>query len=189
MGTTKNKIWIGWLALLFIVVHFGLIISYALPAKFSSTKLRSVAIPYVEPVFTQRWSMFAPCPIIDATVEVKFYFENDSTSWISPTENARKKHSWYRGTYHGELVLAESNLMYWLGLDLDAMGVKTGDSFPIERTSEFHKGYSYFKIKDYISGNARYLYGVNPTKGLIRCYIENVVTKETGVIVLPPFYY
>lgn len=190
MTELKQKIWIGWLAFLFIVIHFVFILAYALPPEFSNSSLKSFATPYVEPVFTQHWSMFAPCPITNASVEIKFYFDgNDSTDWVSPTEDARNIHGWLKGTHHGELVLAESNLMYWLGLDLDRMGIEIGDPFPLYRTSEFQQGYSYFKIKDYIEGNALYLYDKEVVHAKIRCDLEDVVTGERGVLELPEFYF
>ena len=185
----KNKIWLGRFALLFVIIHFGFIIAYALPSQLSNPQIKSFAQPYVEPVFTQTWSMFAPCPEINGYIEVKYFFNSDSTDWVSPAENARNKHKWYRGSYHGELVLAESNLLFWIGLDLDQMDIEIGDSFPFERSSEFQKGYSFYKIKNYLKGNCIYLYDKMANKARIRLVMENVITHKSGIIELPQFYF
>lgn len=176
------------MALFFIVLHFFLIFVYALPDSLSSPVLKNLAKPYVEPVFTQQWGMFAPCPIVDAHVEVRYWFENgDSISWMSPTEDARFLHSWLKGTHHGELVLAESNLMYWLSLDLDYLDYEAGADFPGDQLENFYKGYSYFKIKDYLFGNAVYLFDQVPEEGEMRCYLKNVVTGKSDLITLPKY--
>ncbi len=190
MELSKSKIGWGRVALFFIVLHFCLIFVYALPDSFSYQPLKTYVKPYVEPVFTQQWSMFAPCPVIDAHVEVRYWFENgDSIGWISPTENARLMHSWLKGSHHGELVLAESNLMYWLSLDLDYLNYKVNSDFPGDQLENFYKGYSYFKIKDYLFGNAMYLFEKAPKSGQLRCYLKDVVTGTEDRITLPKYVY
>jgi hypothetical protein len=182
---TNNKIWVGWLAFLFIVVHFTFIVIYAFPATISNPKLKAFARPYVEPIFTQTWGMFAPCPTVNSTIEIKFYFEDDSTGWVNPVADAANKHSYLRGSHHGEIVLAASNLYYWLSLDLAALDVSIGDDFPTDRMAEFYDGFSYYKIRNFIRGNGWYLYDSEVESAIIRCYLEDVVSGEEGVIELP----
>lgn len=185
----RLKIRLGWAAFVFVVFHFTMIVLYAMPESLAPSSFNRVSKPYVEPIFTQRWSMFAPCPVIDGKVEVKYYFQNGSTDWISPTEDARKWHGRLRGTHHGELVLAESNLMYWLGLDLEHLGIQIGDDFPMDKIEVFYKGYSYYKIKDYLNGNAIYLYDQKPVQALMRCHLIDVKEGLEGTLELPVFSY
>lgn len=187
MYKENQKIGMGWLAFGFVLVHFSFIVIYALPARISNPQLKSFATPYVEPIFTQTWGMFAPCPVVNSALEIKFYFENDSTDWVNPLADASEKHSYLRGSYHGELVLAASNLYYWLSIDLASLDISIGDHFPEERMSEFYSGFSYYKIRNYISGNAWYLYDCEVDSALIRFYLEDVVTGNDGVIELPKF--
>lgn len=180
---------VGWLAFFFVLIHFCFIVIYALPDQFSKPALKTIAAPYVEPVFTQKWSMFAPCPTVNGHIKMQFCFEDDTTAWIDPTAEAYRKHGFYRGSYHGELVLAESNLIYWLQLDLNAMGIGLEDEFPADRLEAFQKGWSYFKIKNYLEGNARYFFGKSPVSARLWCSREDVVTHEKGELELPMFYY
>lgn len=184
--SSKGKIVWGKLALLFIVIHFTFIFVYALPDSFSSTRIKSITTAYIEPIFTQKWAMFAPCPIIDGHVEVRYVFSSgDSTPWISPTEKARLVHNWTKGLHYGELVLAESNLVYWFSLDLDYLEVTEGDSIPAEKMNAFYQGYSYYKIKDYLFGNAKYLYEEAPRLAEIRFQLKDVTTNKERSIYLP----
>lgn len=187
MKTSKYKIWGGWLAFTFVLLHFGFIIVYALPDQFSNPKLKTFTTPYVEPVFSQTWGMFAPCPTINSSVELKYYFKDDSTDWIDPNAGARAGHAMWRGSHHGELMLAESNLMYWIELDLKGVGVEIGGDFSVGQTQEYYKGYSYFQVENYLLGNAYYLLGKKPTSARIRVYMEDVISGKSGVTELPKF--
>ena len=189
MSGAKNKIWIGWAAFLFVIIHFSFIVIYAMPTKISNPQLKAVSTPYVEPVFTQTWGMFAPCPVVNPTIQIKFYFENDSTGWVNPIEDAVNKHSYLRGSHHGELVLSASNLYYWLSVDMDMLGIEIGDDFPKNRMSEYYDGYSYYKIQNFIKGNGLYLYNKEVKSAIIRFYLEDVVTENEGMIELPKFYF
>jgi hypothetical protein len=189
LSKVNNKIWIGWLAFFFIIAHFSFIFIYALPAQVSSSQLKSVTTPYVEPLFTQTWGMFAPCPTVNSSIMIEFYLENGITVIGDPIAEAAKAHSYLRGSHHGELVLSASNLYYWLSIDLDQMGVEIGDEFPAEKTGDFYEGYSYFKIKNFIRGNGLYLYDSVVDSAIIRFQLKDVVTGEQGVIQLPKFYF
>ena len=178
----------GWLAFLFVIVHFSLICVYALPSAFSNPKLKAIATPYVTPIFTQTWGMFAPCPTVNSTIEIKFFFENDSTGWVNPIAEAERQHAFYRATYHGELVLSAANLYYWFSLDMDEMGMTIGDEFPAGRMDEFYGGNSYFKIRNFIRGNGWYLYNSEVVSALIQFKLEDVITGEKGILTLPKIY-
>jgi hypothetical protein len=189
LDKANNKIWIGWVAFLFIIIHFSFIIVYALPPQVSGPQLKMIATPYVEPIFTQTWGMFAPCPTVNATISIQFYLVNGKVVLENPVAEAVETHQYLRGSHHGELVLSASNLYYWLSLDLDQMGVETGEEFPIEKSSEFYDGYSYYKIKNFIRGNALSLYETAVDSAIIRFSVEDVATGDEGVIELPKFYF
>lgn len=179
---------IGWgrIALILIVLHFSLIFVYALPESLSNSTLKAWSKPYVEPIFTQTWGMFSPCPTLNGHVELRYKFEDGlQTKWASPTETAEKFHSIFPGLHYAEIVLAESNLVYWLSLDLNYLNIEIGDSFPIDKMEEFYTGYSYFIIRDYVFGNAAYLFNKKPIEGEIRFAIRDVVSAEEGTLTLP----
>ncbi|MBK6527358.1 MAG: hypothetical protein IPG07_18465, partial [Crocinitomicaceae bacterium] len=79
--TKSNKILLGWLAFIFVVVHSTAIFIYAFPEQYISPGLKNTASVYVHPVFEQTWSLFAPAPLNDTKLRVKYYFEDDSTDW------------------------------------------------------------------------------------------------------------
>lgn len=187
---SKEKIVWGKVALLFVAVHFTFIFFYALPDSMANKRLKSMTTAYVEPIFSQKWAMFAPCPIINGHVEVCYVFENnDSTGWISPTEQARFIHNWTKGLHFGELVLAESNLVYWLTLDLDYFKINDQDRIPADQLATFYEGYSYYKIKDYLFGNAIYLYDQVPKTAEIRFRLKDVTTNHERLVLLPIYSY
>ncbi|MCB9223121.1 MAG: hypothetical protein H6582_03005 [Crocinitomicaceae bacterium] len=114
MPINKNSK-LGWFGLFFVVFHTAMIVFYAAPEGYLPKKLVHLSSLYSEPIFEQKWSMFAPCPIWGHHIEIKYEFEDgDTTDWISPTEDAVSKHMIYRGTYHGDLAVAEYNTLHWL---------------------------------------------------------------------------
>jgi hypothetical protein len=161
---------------------------YAWPESLKPNRVHMVAAAYVEPVFTQRWSMFAPCPTINSHVKINFIFKDgDSTGWVDPLSHAKRIHNYLPALHYGELVLSASNLDYWLGLDVNRMGLEISDPFPSGKIDEFHKGYSYYKIRNFILGWGHYLYREPLTAAEIKFIREDVVTGERGEFVLPKY--
>ena len=185
--STANKIRIGWVAFTFVVAHFAMIVIYAFPAQYMPESLKSVSQGYVYPVFEQSWSLFAPCPLVDGHLRVKYYFENDSTDWINPIAEAEKVHSMFRITYHADLILGESNVWFWVVGDLQDMGLSPYESFPADSTDAFKYTASYWRLLYYLKGNADYLYDEQPVRAFVECSFENVSTGEKGVMILPEF--
>lgn len=185
--STINKIRLGWVAFTFVVMHFVMIIIYAFPAPYMPEGLRTISSAYVYPVFEQSWSLFAPCPLVDNHLRVKYYFENDSTDWINPIANAEKMHAILRFTHHGDLALGQSNLLFWLAGDLQEMGLSPYQSFPEDSSAAFKYTASYWRMLYYLKGNANYLYDKEPISAYAECSFENVMTGEKGVIILPEF--
>ncbi|MBN4071095.1 hypothetical protein JYT72_01165 [Crocinitomix catalasitica] len=184
----KNKIRIGFAALFFVISHTLLICIYAAPPGVVPERLKTISSAYVYPIFDQRWGMFAPCPLHDHEVELKYVFEDgDSTEWIKPNESAIKYHRWLRGSHHGELILAEYNLLFWVHADVVALELEYDKKVPNEKRAEFFEGYSYFMAKRYAYGNAYYLYDKEPVYALMKCHFLNIKTGEAGYIILPEF--
>lgn len=175
---------------MFTVLHFVLIVIYAWPQSLSNPTLRRYAAAYVEPIFSQRWSMFAPCPAIDSKVYLKYKFVNgDSTDWFRPTQEMASSHAKFPALHYGELILAEGNLDYWLSVDLNEMGLNINDSFPMEKLDRYKKGYSYFKIRNYINGWANYLYSEPIAEGQIKFERTDVTSGEVGTFTLPTYIF
>ncbi len=184
----KNKIRIGFAAFFFVILHTLLICIYAAPEGVVPVRLKTISSAYVYPIFDQRWSMFAPCPLFDHGIELKYVFEDgDSTKWIKPNESASKYHRYLRGSHHGELILAEYNLLFWVTKDIDSLGLAYDQKVPDEKRTQFFGGYSYLMAKRYAYGNAHYLYGKEPVYALMKCHFFNVKTEEGGYLILPEF--
>ena len=134
--------------------------------------------------------MFAPCPTVNSHVKINFIFKDgNSTGWVDPLSHAKSVHKYFPALHYGELVLSESNLDYWLGLDLDRMGLEIGDAFPLDRVEEFRKGFSYYKIKNFILGWGQYLYDEPFFAAEIKFFRRDVVTGETGEFLLPKYVF
>jgi hypothetical protein len=186
--TEKNKIRFGIAAFIFVILHFLLIFLYAAPDSAVPAKVKSITTHYVYPVFDQRWSLFAPCPVYNHQIELKYEFANgDTTNWIRLTDSAWDYHRWFRGSHHGELILAEYNLGFWIGTDMRALDLNLDEKIPDEKRQDFFDGYSYFKSKRYAYGTAHYLYERRPIAAEMKCRFVNVKTTETGSLVLPKF--
>ena len=73
----KKKIKYGWLAFLFVIIHFVFILISIFPKSFTTPNLHFISNQYVQPFFVQRWAMFAPCPTFENRIKLKFYFQKD----------------------------------------------------------------------------------------------------------------
>jgi hypothetical protein len=171
-----------------VILHLLLICIYAAPDGIFPKSLKSASAAYVYPIFDQKWSMFAPCPLLDHEVSLQYVFEDGSeTEWLSPTEDAEKMHRFLRGSHHGELMLAEYNLLYWVNLDIENLNLEYNQAVPEDRVEEFRGGYSYRMAKNYAYGNAIYLFDKEPVRAQMKCSFKNVKTFEEGYLILPYF--
>lgn len=182
-----NKITFGWIAFCVIVLHFACIVVYILPDGWKSENIQSISKSYVSPVFEQKWSLFVPCPIINQKLSIKYFFGADSTNWIAVNEEAKKAHSLWRLTYHGDLALGESNLLYWVVSDFDLMNISLYQDFPEDSSSSFKLYNSYYLVKNYAAANANYLFDQQPDSAFVKCDFYNVKTGESGSPILPKF--
>jgi len=80
----KIKMWFSVL-LAFVVFHSTITIFYNLPITPFKSPFNKVINIYMNPLFTQTWTLFAPNPVsTNIGVEVKFSYENNKkTEWIS----------------------------------------------------------------------------------------------------------
>jgi len=170
-----------------VVAHFAMIVIYAFPSNYMPESFKSVSQGYVYPVFEQSWSLFAPCPLIDGHLRVKYYFENDSTAWVNPIAEAEKVHAMLRFTHHADLVLGESTVLFWVVGDLQEIGLSPYESFPVDSADAFKNKASYGRLLYYLKGNADYLYDKKPIRAVAECSFENVATGEKGKMILPEF--
>jgi hypothetical protein len=185
--TNSNKILLGWLAFIFVVAHSTAIFIYAFPEQYISPALKNAASIYVHPVFEQTWSLFAPAPLNDTKLRVKYYFEEDSTDWVEPMKDVYASHAVYRASYHGDLAVGESNLLYYIANDLIWKGLSPYEPFVSDSAQTFSYTSSYWMTKNFIYGSADFLYDKRPVRALAECSFHNVKTNESGVMILPEF--
>ncbi len=149
---TKKKIQHGWIAFTFILFHFTLIVISILSDDQTVNPVSRFSKEYVNPFFYQKWSMFAPCPLLENRFEFKLYFENDSTDWIDPSINTLEKHSKYRASYHGNIAVGEYNLLFWVKMDLDQLNIPANQPLDISHFPDFKKTRARFLLKNYLKG-------------------------------------
>lgn len=183
----QNKIRIGWCAFLFVLFHTVTIIVYAFPTGYIPRSLQSASAHYVQPVFEQTWSLFAPAPILNSDLKIKYYFGSDSTGWVDPMQTAEEKHAALRVTHHAELALGESNLLHFISLDLNYLGISLYDDFPQDSTNAFQSTSAWWSAGKFIYGTAEMQYQKRPDSALMHCYYHNVKTDEKGSLILPKF--
>jgi hypothetical protein len=182
----KHKILTGIVAATFVLWHTVAIVIYAMPTAIIPAESKSMVSVYVNPVFDQKWNMFAPCPIVNGHFEMKYFLENgDSTLWISPADDALKWHRMTRFMHYGELVLVESNIVYWLNVDMEMQDLFLLHEFNDGQWSHFKEGYSYLKIVHYAKAFAVRSKIKDVSRVCVRYNYENVKTKQSGWIKFP----
>lgn len=189
MKTEKRHKFYGWIAFVFVIFHFGFVFIYATPVSVFGEDSKAMVERYVSPVFSQKWSLFAPCPIVNAYTEVAFEFEGEKkTDWIKVGDEPLRKHSFTKGLHYGELVLIESNLMFSVNADLEEVGLEAGSMPSKEKLDRYvYLGRSVHRVRRYLYGLAFYLFNEKPTKGYFRCWRNNVETGLGGIIELPSY--
>ena len=176
------------MAFLFVVFHTLLICIYAAPAGIVPKEIKDISTAYAYPVFDQHWSMFAPCPITDHEIEIRYEFEDgDTTGWVFPNEEVKEYHKWLRGSHHGELMLAEYNLLFWVLTDKYELDLSLNEKIEGENREKFFKGYSYNMAKSYAYGTSEYLFDRAPVFAEMKCHFLDVTTNEQGWLILPEF--
>ena len=186
--TPKKKIRYGWIGFGFVFLHCAAIITYAMPNGILPVKMVEASSYYVDPIFPQKWSMFAPCPLLSHHVEVKYTYENgDTTDWISPSADAIDKHMWIRGSHHGDLAVAEYNTLYWVNARIVELDLQDETTVPKDKVSDFKCGLGYFLARNYAYGNSVYLFDKEPISAYMKCDFLNVKTGKARSLILPEF--
>ncbi|MBK9593729.1 MAG: hypothetical protein IPO32_20315 [Crocinitomicaceae bacterium] len=70
-------------------------------------------------------------------MRVKYYFEDDSTDWVEPMKDVYASTHFYRGSYHGDLAVGESNLLYYIANDLIWKGLSPYEPFVKDSAQTF----------------------------------------------------
>lgn len=184
---SKNKKKLGWLAFIFVIFHSLSLFIYAFPQSLISSRAHEIVEPYVYPMFQQKWSMFAPCPLITSSLEMKIHYENDSIDWFSPASEAGIWHSYLRVTHHAELALLEANILHWIYVDVKDLNLMLNEPIPDHVIPLFYEGHSYNLLRRYIYGNSLKIKGKEPSYAEVRCSFYNVKEERGGDIYLPMF--
>lgn len=170
----KKKIRLGWLAFSFVIFHFGAILLTTFPENYSSKRAKTIANYYVKPLFTQTWSMFAPCPTTAHTLRFRLNYDNDTTDLITPSEYTHQQHSLYRFTHHGDLATGEYNLLYWIKLDLIDCHITPNQNVSSSAQYEFKKTTGYFLLKNYLNGYSNNLKQTKPNSAYVELDYFNI---------------
>lgn len=174
----KKKIWLGWLAFSFVIFHFGTIFITTFPENYTSPIAQKLSNYYVTPLFSQTWNMFTPCPLTQNTLKFKLYFDDDTTQLIVPSTDYFKYHSIFRFTHHGDLAVGESNLLFWIQLDLDELNIEPNRKLLHNQKDAFYKTRGYFLLKNYLSGYATNLRQQQPKSADVYLEYYNVVEQK-----------
>lgn len=183
----KNKIILGWIGFGFVIFHLSFLLVYAAPEQIMPPAAKNFVSPYVNPMFHQQWAMFAPCPEVEGHLEVQFTYADSKSEWIKPADNAKAWHKWIRVSHHAELVLLESNLIYWVNYDVDLYDLKYDQSIPNASIESFRRGRSSMLIERYIKRVGVTEEGIKPLAANVKVHLHNVRTDEAGVIEYPEF--
>lgn len=186
--TNIKKIWQGWLAFSFVLIHFTFIILYAFPQQFVSERTKSVAAVYVDPLFVQKWSMFAPCPVLDMKVKLKIHHEKGESDWFYPGEEYRKKHSFWRGSWHGDYVITEINMLHWVYADL-AEFEQDPENISYTDKKKFQTSKGGLMLQRFIKGISLSFFDALPIEAYAICEFNNVKTDELIELELPVYKY
>ena len=174
------------MALLFVIFHTVAIVIYAMPYAVIPHESKGIVTSYVNPVFDQKWNMFAPCPKINSHFRVKYYTSSgDSTRWYAPAQEVLAIHQNTRVTHFGELVLAESNLGYWLNADMMALALFEKSAFSEGEWQAYLNGFSYRKMLRYFKGYAKRQGIKNVESAKIVYRHEDVGSKMSGTLTFP----
>jgi hypothetical protein len=166
-------------------MHFSMIFIYAFPQQYVPAPAKTVANGYVYPFFEQTWNLFAPCPLISHQLSVRYFYEDDSTDWIDVYKADQELHEALRFTYHGDRVLGESNLLFWLEGDMQYLGLSLYEPIPADSAMALRNTMGYIRLASFTRGYARLNLDREPIAAETRCFFENVETGESAVVLLP----
>ncbi|MFK8037646.1 MAG: DUF5819 family protein [Crocinitomicaceae bacterium] len=176
---TKKQKRYGWLAFIVLTCHFILVLFSIIPETITSKQIHNLSKHYTDPVFKQKWAMFAPCPTLENRLKVKYYFENDSTDWIDPISNILTTHQTYRLTYHGNIAVGYYNMLYWLKRDLDHLNIETDRIITFTRLSKLRNSLGNRLLHNYVYGYANENFNQMPSNIKLNISYRNIISKTT----------
>lgn len=188
MNYQKKNTW-GWIAFGFVVFHVVCISIYAAPEKYISPKNKQWVSYYSFPFFEQRWSMFAPCPVIDGKIKVKLYSDTDSTDWFYPGDDFRSKHKIFRGSWHSDLVIFETNLLWWVHYNFEEAGGNLSNPNVEALDEAMKEGIGALMMRRFVGGLGRQVFGELPAKANVICEFNNVLENREYQYKYPSFYF
>ena len=180
----KHKILIGWLGFIFVCLHISILFVYAAPRQVIPDKTKKAVVPYVEPLFRQKWAMFAPCPVVGGQLKYRLIYEQDTTDWEYKFADAAEWHAVLRGSHHSDLMLLESNLVFWVNYELENLGMGLNHRMTPNEDEIFRESEAYLLNYRLAKGLARQAEQY-PIEVEIAYELENVKTGEEGVFYLP----
>lgn len=177
--TKEIGIQYGWLAFAFVIFHFFLIVTDILSPHENRNTIQSFAQSYTTPFFYQKWSMFAPCPIVENRFKFRFHYNDSITSWTDPSIETLKQHGRYRFTHHGNIAVGEYNLLFWVKQDLEQADIPSDSVFFFNDFPSLKTTQGMFLLKNYLKGYAHQHYGKQPLQTDIVIKYHNVKTDST----------
>jgi len=170
---------LGWVAFFILIFHFSFIIISILSGSSPTTKIGNLSNSYVNPFFKQKWAMFAPCPVLENRMKVKYFFEDDSTDWIDPIEHPLKRHQTLRFTHHGNIAVGFYNMLYWFKIELDNQETKTNEFLDFSDLKSLRNSLGNKLLNKYINGYCLETFNRKPTSSNIDISYRDIVSEQT----------
>jgi hypothetical protein len=168
----------GWLAFSILIIHFGLIIFSIVPASAYTKSISAISKSYTEPLFNQRWSMFAPCPTFENRIKIRYFFPEDSTHWIDPIERILPIHQKYRFTHHGNIAVGYYNMLFWLKIDLERLSIDKEIQHNFSDVSDLRNSLGNRLLHNYVFGFANDEFHQKPEHAEIMVLYRNVTNNQ-----------
>lgn len=191
--------------ILFIVIHFTLILIFCFSGYFTNFRLAGISIRYVFPVFNQNWRLFAPQPpLSNKYFYYRCVFDDDSNSpWIRSGVELLKKHKSFLFWNFGKQYYIAQSIPLELSY-LDA-AIKyqmknekiNADSVLFERNKRIRKSEQYKKATAFFSDNAVQLFPKNKLKKINLLSVEYILPgirnknekKTTETVIFPDIHF
>lgn len=103
-----------YLVWIFIVLHCAALIVYAWPVRSTFGSLRTYVSAYIEPVFRQHWSMFAPEP---PTYHIEWGYRPAGGDWVYPGKSRLADYQSNRLSPRGKIYQMTQHIGFWLVRD------------------------------------------------------------------------
>lgn len=116
MNINKNiKFFFAFFLIVFFVFHLVCTLLHTLPEKYVFKSLKSFSFSYTNPLFNQGWALFAPPPSVNKELWICYQYKNGNWSkWEQPFSKNLQNHQKFRITGDSKIVLAQSNILYYL---------------------------------------------------------------------------